>query len=52
MMPDEKVSPAASKPVAGDPVKDPAIFDEFAKQVSKAVVWPDAVKPQLPKKTG
>jgi len=50
-MPDEKEPPAAPQPVAVDPAKDPAIFDEFAQQVAKATVWSEAVQAQLPKKT-
>jgi len=50
-MPDEKESPAASKPVAADPAKDPAIFDAFAEQAVKTAVWSEAVQAQLPKKT-
>lgn len=49
-MAEEKKPPASRKPAAVDPVKDPAVFDEFAKQASETAVWSDAVKAQLPKK--
>jgi hypothetical protein len=57
-MSDEKESPEVPAlapavdpaPTPAGPVKDSAVFDDFAEQASRTAVWPDAVRAQLPKK--
>ena len=55
IMPDESEPPVGppsetADPAEKPPVKEEALFDDFANQASQTIVWSDAVKGQLPKK--
>ena len=49
-MTEEKDSQPGPPFVAVDPVKEKTLFDAFASQAASAALWPEAVKPHLPKK--